>query len=476
MSDRKLAVLTVISILALVLSACATPTAEIVVETVQVEVTREVEVPVEVTQVVREEVEVTTVPPALEGPYEHLARARAGEFAGTEVNIFGVYTGEDANRFRTALVPFEQATGINVTFEGSGDFETLIVVRAEGGNPPDIAQFSQPGLIARLTDFLVPLDSFMNMDQLQKDYIQSWLDFATFDEQLYGLFYRASTKSLVWYPTPQFSDAGYEVPETWDELIALMDEMVANGHTPWCIPIEHGGSTGWVATDWVEDILLRTAPPEIYDQWITNEIPFDHPALVEALDYMATIWHNEDYVYGGPEAIVTTFVGQTDELFPAEEGADPECWMMKQAGWIPAFFPEGIEAGTDAMFFYFPPIKEEYGKPVLGGGDPIGMFNDRPEVRAVMEYLATPAGAEVWIKTGGFNSPNRSVPLNWYTNDIDRLQGEIMKNADVFRFDASDLMPGEVGTGTFWSGMVEWTLGEKDAETMLREIDESWPE
>ena len=477
MRGKLLVPVALVSVLALTLSACATPTPG----TVQVEVTREVkvEVPVEVTveKVVTEEIEVTPIP---EGPYEHLARAKAGEFAGTEVNIFGVYTSEDEARFRAALVPFEQATGIDVNFEGSGDFEQLIRVQVEAGDPPDIAQFSQPGLIAEMADKMVPLDSFMNVDQLKEDYIQSWLDLATFDDHLYGLFYRASTKSIVWYSKPEFDAAGYEVPETWDELLALMDEMVANGHTPWCIPAEHGGSTGWVITDWVEDVLLRTAGPEVYDQWTNHEIPFNDPAIKEAMDeYVGKIMFNEDYAYGGPEGILTIWVGQTAELFPSEEEgrAEPVCWMMKQAGWIPAFFPEGTTVGPDgAWFFYFPPIKEELGKPVLGGGDPIGMFNDRPEVRAVIEYLATPAGCEVWVKTGGFISPNRSVPTDWYFDEADRLQGEIMQSADVFRFDASDLMPGTVGVGTFWSGMIEWVGGEKDTDTVLQEIEDSWPE
>lgn len=464
MNKRIAGVIALISSLLVLLTACGPATPQ------KVEVT--VPVPVEVTRVVT--VPAPTAVPA--GPYEHLARAMAGEFAGSKVTIFGVYTGEDANRFSAALVPFEQATGIDVEFEGSADFETLVVVRAESGNPPDIAQFSQPGLMKHLAEQgkLVPLDSFMNMDQLKKDYIQSWLDLATFNGHLYGIFYRAATKSIVWYPTPQFQDAGYKVPQTWNELLSLMDQMVANGHTPWCIFAEHGGSTGWVLTDWIEDILLRIAPPEVYDQWVRHEIPFNHPAIQEAFDYAAKIMFNEKYVYGGREGIATLFVGRTEELFPTDKEG-PRCWMMKQAGWIPAFFPEGKKAGVDASFFYFPPIKPEYGKPVLGGGDPIGMFNDRPEVRAVMEYLATPGGAEVWIKTGGFISPNRSVPLEWYPTELDRLQGEILKNADVFRFDASDLMPPEVGVGTFWTGMVDWVTGKKDTATVLQEIENSWP-
>ncbi len=156
-----------------------------------------------------------------------------------------------------------------------------------------------------------------------------------------------------------------------------------------------------------------------------------------------------------------------------EEG--PQCWLHRQAGWIPAFFPEGEEAGTDSTFFYLPPIDEEQGKPVLGGGDVFSAFNTRPEVQAVMQYLASPEGAEVWVKNGGFISPNKSVPLDWYANDVDRTQAEIMKNATTFRFDASDLMPAEVGTGTFWTGMVDYVSGE-DLDTVLQTIEDSWPE
>jgi len=474
MRTRMLFIVTVVSALALALAACGpAPTPE----RIEVEVTKEV--PVEVTKIVQEEVEVevevpvevTRVP---EGPYEHLARAMAGEFEGTEVNIFGVYTAEDEDRFQAALVPFEVATGIDVEFEGSADFETLIRVRVEGGDAPDIAQFSQPGLLAELADDMVPLDSFMNMDQLQQDYAPGWLDLGTVDGHLYGVFYRASTKSIVWYPIPQFEEAGYEIPQTWDDLLALMDQMVADGNTPWCISIEHSGATGWVATDWLEDILLRTAGAEVYDKWVNHEIPFNDPAVKNAAEIMADIWFNPDYVYGGREYILTEWVGSTQNPMFDEEG--PQCWLHKQAGWYSAFFPEGKEAGVDSAYFYFPPIEEEHGKPVLGAGDPIGMFNDRPEVRAVMEFLSTAKGAEVWVRLGGFVSPNQGVSLDWYPTEIDRTQGEIIQNADVLRFDASDAMPAEVGTGTFWTGMVDWISGEKDIDTVLQEIEDSWPE
>ena len=405
--------------------------------------------------------------------YQELANAKAGEYSGKKVTMFGTLSGEDTERFRAAMSEFEKQTGMTIEYEGSKDFETLITVRAEGGNAPDIAGFSQPGLLANLVrkGYGIDLSGFMSMDQLKNDYIQSWLDLATIDGKLVGVFYRASTKSLVWYPTPQFEEAGYAIPQTWAELQALMDKMVADGKTPWCVGTEHAGATGWVATDWVEDILLRTAGPDVYDKWVKHEIPFNAPEVKEAVNIMMSIWGNEQYVYGGTTNILSTSVA--DAQRPMFDNP-PSCWLYRQADWASSFFPEGKTAPKDSKFFYLPPIKEEFGKPVLGAGDVYAMFNDRPEVRAVMEFLATPEAAKGWIEKGGFVSPNKSVPLEWYPDEVTRKVADIMKNATVFRFDASDLMPGAVGTGSFWSGMVKLVEGA-DVDATLQEIENSWP-
>lgn len=410
-----------------------------------------------------------------EGPGTYLARAEAGEFSGEKVIMFGVWVDEDQRSFDAAVAPFEERTGIDVEFEGSSDFETLIQVRVEGGDPPDIAVFPQPGLMANLSraGHIVDHSQILDTDQLNEDFIQSWIDLATVDGKLSGVWYRASTKSLVWYPVAPFEAAGYTVPETWAELQALQDEMVANGHTPWCIGIESSGATGWVATDWVEDIMLRTAGPDAYDQWVTHEIPFTDPQVREAVETMGEIWLNPDYVLGGSVGIITTPVG--DAPLPMFDEPEPNCWLHRQAGWISAFFPDSVDPATDTAFFYFPPIDEALGKPVLGAGDIASAFNDRPAVRAVMEYLATAESAQGWIERGGFISPHNGVPLDWYPNELDRQQAEIMQQATVFRFDASDQMPGAVGAGSFWNGMVDYVNGT-DLDTVLPAIDADWPE
>jgi alpha-glucoside transport system substrate-binding protein len=394
-------------------------------------------------------------------------------FAGKTVSVFGAFVDEDASRFQAAMKPFEERTGITVEYEGSGDFETLVLVRTEGGDPPDVAAFPQPGILQGFVrkGNTIDLNTVLDADHLSKQYAKSWLDMATMEGQMAGVWYRANVKSLVWYPVPEFEEAGYAIPETWDELIALSDQMVADGNVPWCIGIESSGATGWVATDWIEDILLRTAPPEKYDQWTTGQLPFNSPEVKRAAEIMGEIWFNPDYVLGGTTSILTVPFG--DAPTPMFDDP-PSCWMHRQANFIPAFFPEGVEIGQDVNYFYLPGIDEAYGKPLLGAGDIYAMFNDRPEVRAFMEYIITGESTKAWVEAGGFVSPHNDSSLDWYPTDADRGYAEILLAADTFRFDGSDLMPGAVGAGSFWSGMVDYVSGV-DLDTVLADIDATWP-
>ncbi|MGI9586027.1 MAG: carbohydrate ABC transporter substrate-binding protein, partial [Acidimicrobiia bacterium] len=277
-----------------------------------------------------------------------------------------------------------------------------------------------------------------------------------------------------------FEAAGYTVPTTWDELTALTDQMKTDGGVPWCLSIEHGDASGWVATDWLEDILLRASDTATYDAWVAHEIPFNDPAVLDAAAIMNDIWFTDGNVFGGNTGINAIFIGDAPKPMFTEGG--PECWLHRQASWISDFFgddPETeeplYEPGVDAKFFYLPSMKGD--APVLGGGDMFMMFNDRPEVRALMEYLATAEAAEAWAAAGGFISPNSSVPVEWYTDYASAEQAAILAGATALAFDGSDNMPAEVGNGTFWNGMVEWVAANgEDTEGIFQAIEDSWPQ
>jgi alpha-glucoside transport system substrate-binding protein len=393
------------------------------------------------------------------------------------VTIFGAFVDEGARRFDASMEPFEERTGIDVQYEGSGDFESLILVRVEGDDPPDIAAFPQPGLMQNFAerDQLIDMSDWFDEGYIEEQYDQSWLDMGTIDGELVGVWYRANVKSLVWYPVPEFSEAGYEAPETWDEMLALSDQIAADGVAPWCIGIESSGATGWVATDWMEDIMLRTQPPETYDAWVNGELPFDSPEVKNAAEIMGNIWFNEEYVYGGVPSILTTPFG--DAITPLFDNP-PNCFLHRQASFITDFFPEEITLGEDVNYFYLPPIEpEERPQPVLTAGDIMVPFRDCPEVRQVMEYLATGESTKAWLQSGGFVSPHNDTPLDWYPTEFDRGYAEILQNASAVRFDGSDLMPGAVGTGAFWTGMVDYVNAEgENLDQVMQTIDAAWPE
>lgn len=401
------------------------------------------------------------------------------DLGGETVTVFGPWLGPDKDLVESVLAYFEEATGANVEYAGSDSFEQQIVIDTQAGSPPNIAVFPQPGLAADLASKgdLVPLDDETKQWVLDNYAAgQSWVDLGTFEgpdgqEAFYAFPYKVDVKSLVWYVPENFEEMGYEVPETMEDLIALSEQIVEDGGTPWCIGLGSGAATGWPATDWVEDIMLRTAPPETYDKWVANEIPFDDPAVVKAIETFGTFAKNDDFVDGGAAAVASTdFRDSPKGLF----SSPPKCYMHHQASFIPSFFPEGTELGVDADFFYFPAYEsEDLGKPVLGAGTMFAITKESEGARALIDFLKTPIAHEVWMAQSGFLTPYKDANPEAYANEALRKQGDILTDATTFRFDASDLMPGKIGAGAFWTGMVDFT-GGKSAEEAAAAIQEEW--
>lgn len=407
----------------------------------------------------------------------YLADAYAGKFKGTKVTMFGPFVDADEVKFLAAIKDFEDKTGIDIAYEGSKEFEATVTVRINGNNAPDIADFPQPGLLAGIakTGKVIDVTTFLDRATLEQKYNKSWLDMATMDgpngKIMAGIWNRSSVKSLVWYNKKEFEAAGYKVPQTWDELLALTEQIAKDGDPAWAIGIESGAATGWPATDWIEDIMLRTTSGENYDKWVRGEIPFTDPIVKNAVEKMSEIWLNEDYVYGGRKSIVTTAFGDSPKVLFDNP---PKAWLHRQASFITSFFPEGKKADEDYDWFPLPAIDPQYGTPALVAGDIYAMFNDRPEVRAVMEFFTTGESIKTWVQSGGVIAPMNDADPSWYTTDVERRMAEFVKNAPTIRFDGSDLMPGSVGAGTFWKGMTDYVSGTVDLEKALEEIQAGW--
>ncbi len=411
------------------------------------------------------------------------AGADAGEvlpFAGEIIKITGSERSpEEWGALQEVLDAYGEETGMSIIFTGSADWEAEINVQLAAGNPPDISFFPQPGKLADFArDDLVLAVNDDVVAAVSPNWSDAAMAFGNVDGTQYGVPAKNDLKSLVWYKPAVFEANGYSIPETWDELLALTDTMIADGNTPWCVGIESGNATGWTFTDWVEDLMLRFNGPEAYDQWVAGDLKFSDPSVVAVFDAIIDLWETPGAVFAGGGSISSSHFASD----PAEGLAADDCAMVRQASFFSAFLPE--EAVPDVNVFYFPSIDDS--KPVLGGGILAGAFTDSPAVWAVMEYLGSAEFANARqvaqqnLKGGegalsGFNTANLNVDRSLW-NDLEASFVEILQNAAVFRFDGSDLMPGDVGAGTFWTESTALVNGEKDSVAATAAIDASWPD
>jgi alpha-glucoside transport system substrate-binding protein len=372
-----------------------------------------------------------------------------GEAVSGSISVIGVWTGPEQQSFQAVIDGFtEQNPDATVKYTSGGDnIVTVLSTAVEGGNPPDIATVSQPGTMADFVErgALKPLD--FAADAVQENFGDSIVTTGSVDGTLYGLLFKAANKSTIWYNVAAFEDAGVEAPETWDDLLNDAKTVNQSGVPAYSI----GGADGWTLTDLFENIYLRTAGAEKYDQLAKHEIPWTDQSVKDALAEMAKIVGDTDNIAGGKAgALQTDFPTSVANVF----SASPKASMVLEGDFVPGVAGENnpLEPETGFNVFPFPSIDGSESS-VVGGGDLVVMFKDNPVAQAFVEYLTTPEASEIWAKRGGFSSPNKNVDTSIYPDAIQETTAGAIGEADVFRFDLSDLQPsafgGTVGQGLF---------------------------
>ena len=348
--------------------------------------------------------------------------AATQELDGAHVNVLGLWSGPEYDSFVTVKAAWEKDTGGVVDWNGTQDLANVLNARIQAGNPPDIAILPNPGLMQQLAQEgkLIPLNSFMDMDQVTRDYAPAWIDLGSYTGELYAIYYKVSNKATVWYNPQAFAAANYAVPETWNDMITLADRMVADDQTPFSIAAGGGPANGWALTDWISEIVLNHCGPELYDQWIAGEIPWSEPCIKQSFEMFDQILATKGYVLGGSQGIIATTDAQgTYPLYTDP----PRAYMDYIASFAQAFIASqypNLKAGDDYNFFTFPTIDPEYAGAVTIGADVVVMVNDTPAARSFMTYLAGAPAQETWVKLGGFTSVNRSVSLETYPDPVAR--------------------------------------------------------
>ena len=409
-----------------------------------------------------------------------------GDLSGKTITVYAGIVAPEDTPYKESFKQFESCTGATVDYQADKQFEQQVLVRAQAGNPPDIAIVPQPGLLAQLvaTGKVVKAPQAVS-DNVDKFWGQAWKDLGTVDGTFYAAPSGASVKSLVWYSPKMFKDNGWTIPTTLDELMALSNKIADAGQIkPWCAGIASGEATGWPVTDWVEDFVLRTAGPDVYDKWVAHEIPFNDPQITTAFDAVGDYLKNPKFVNGGfgdVNSIATTAF--QDGGLPILDGT---CALHRMASFYAANWDPDKTKGTKVaedgdVFAFYLPGKTTAEKPVLGAGEFVTAFSDRPEVQALQTFWTTDTWANLKAKAssditgGGWITANKGLDVDNLVNPIDKLSAQILLDpASEFRFDGSDQMPAAVGSGAFWTESTSWITGQSTKDTVDK-IEAAWP-
>jgi len=408
--------------------------------------------------------------------------ATYGDLTGKKVSVYAVFIDTEGSEYQQSFADFARCTGAEIAYEGSREFEAQLPVRVQAGAAPDIAVLPQPGLLATMvaTGKVVPAPAAVAAN-VDKYWSASWKAYGTVDGTLYAAPFGAAAKSFVWYSPTAFTDAGYKVPTTWDELMTLTEKIASDGKAkPWCAGIESGEATGWPATDWVEDMVLRFAGGEMYDKWVSHDIKFNDPAILDSLVQMGKILRDDRYVNAGIGNVQSIAAEPwTDAGYPIVDG---QCYLHRAASFYQTNWTTldpSLKVGPDGDVWAFPlPGKTATSTPVIGSGDFVAAFSDRPEVQAFQTFLSSAewANAKAKATPQGWVTANNGLDKSLLKSPMDQLAYDVLSSPGVeFRFDGSDLMPSQVGAGTFWKEMTAYFAQGKSEKDVLDAIEASWP-
>lgn len=385
--------------------------------------------------------------------------------SGQQVTVIGTWTDAEQESFLAMVAPWEAETGNTVRYQGTRAINDILAAGVGTGVLPDLAGLPGPAQMAEYAaaGALKPLDDVLDVDTYQDETSSALVDLGMVDGTTYGIFIKASVKGLIWY-NPALHDYSDDPPVTWDDVLEQGAANQGDADALWCLGIESGDASGWPATDWIEEILLHQAGPDVYNQWWQGEISWTDPEIQTAFEtYMDVV---ENAYGGGTNAVATKFDLAGDPLFTDPPG----CAFFHQASFITGLGAfENATAGTDYNAFPFPAFNDEFATAVEGAGDLFGMFHDTEAAKSLMRYLVTAQAQDIWVQRGGALSPNRNATS--YPDDISALMGSMLTGAEDLVFDASDQMPTAMNAA-FWSHMVSLTAGQETIEEALSALDE----
>lgn len=388
----------------------------------------------------------------------------ADDLTGQSVTVIGTWGGSEQDAFLSMVKPWEEKTGATVKYTGTRDLNTVLTTGVASGVLPDLAGLPGPGQMTEWADSLVDLGGVLDTATYTSETAAPLVQLGTVNGKLVGVFIKTAVKGLIWY-NPKTIDVASSAPATWDDLQALATANKDKATAEWCLGIESGAASGWAGTDWIEDLVLRQAGPDVYNSWWAGKTKWTDPAIKAAFQTFGDVVASS---YGGGTTVnATNFANAGDPLFKTP----PDCLFLHQASFITGLGGfKTAAAGTDYDFVPFPDINPAYTGAVEGAGDLFGMFRDTPAARSLMAYLVTAEAQDIWVKAGGALSANKNATS--YPDDISKRSAALLQNAKTFVFDASDLMPTAMNNA-FWSAIVKYAGHPDQLDAILADLDKT---
>jgi alpha-glucoside transport system substrate-binding protein len=407
-----------------------------------------------------------------------VACGTSGASNAGSVKVIAVWSGQEQASFMAVLKPFEDSTGIKVQYESTRDEDAILRTRVAAGNPPDLAAAPSPQLLTQFAKQgkVKPLNDAVDMNALSASTSAGWIKLGEplKDGKLYQIFSWAAIKGLIWYDPKNFSAKNYSVPKTWQDLLTLQSTIKSSNTAPWCMAVASGGAAdGWPASDWLKEIVLSQAGPDVYDKWVAGTQTWTSPEIKGAFQTFGTILGpNDSNVYGGKNTILSTQFGDVGTPMFANP---PKCYMLNQASFITTFFTSAVpslQAGTDFTFFPLPDINTSFTGAHVVAGDSWSMFNDTPQARQLIKYLTTAQAQDIWVKRGGKLAVNKQVSLDDYPDPLSKLSAQILVNTQIAKYDATDNMPTDMRNAA-WKGLLKFIANQNDLNSILASLDQT---
>jgi alpha-glucoside transport system substrate-binding protein len=399
------------------------------------------------------------------------------------VTIYGPDTGTEATELEASWASWAKDNKITIKYTGDGNFTSNIATKIQGNDLPDIGMFPQPGLLsAAISTGKVSAVDSATKASVKKNFSKDWQGYVTSGGKMYGTPLDASVKGYVWYTPADFTKWGITVPKTYADLVSDVKKIQSTtGAAPWCAGFNSGTSSGWPGADFLAEVVLSSAGPTTYDNWVSGKTKFTDPKIDKAFTLLGQILKDPTLVNAGFGNVAS--INSTAFADVAAKVANGQCAMTNQATFLEAnFSTTKTAAGTvpkvgqsdDIWAFPLPSVKSG-SNAVVGGGDFAAAFNNKAATNKVMTYLSSAAWANslITVKDASFISANKGVDASKEVDPL--LKSAIATLQDpgtTFRFGADDAMP-TVVENAFWKGIVDWTNGMPQAKAEA-EIQAAW--